>query len=1265
MSINSLSQSFIPYNINGLTEVNSDTSIVNTLQVNSLTPNKVIVSDSNNFLTSASASTTEVNYLLGTTSNIQTQINSKASTSYVDTNFLNKTTTDSQSVAGNIDWNATQSSFQKDYIYQGQRFIGGSTITTSWDTDVIDGPTSVENPLQFKHYQSNKKVIFRSDGKIYSEALNTSKALVSDSNGNIVSSGVDSSKIDYLDNVSSDIQTQLNTLSTNKANITYVDTQNNAQDLVINTKASTTYVDSQDNLRLLKTGDTMTGTLNMGSNKITTTYTPINNEDVITKGFADSTYATSSALANYLPLTGGTLTGNFTVNGGTSTSISDGLSITTNTRATTINFVGSTINGTHVSATIATLPSPPPVYNITYSGGFSGGLSCSFFPTQGLTYRFTFTKIWRQGLPGGVLTLQFLQNVSTITGLVGFPLTSTISITPTSYATATTITGTFTPPQAGALFLSFYSISGGATSFYWDSFTLTDITASVSAPLSLTKSITQPINSSAEFAGGLQVSQYDLGLSAAGFITTGLPTFVNGGTLSGPSGSFYRLTALSGQTDMAMRPSLLSPLVGERYTYVFRGIRSSVPLTLQVIQSTLVNVISTEPLTNNIGTDLQDITGSFISANNTTANAFRFLAGSANPWVEWATFSLFRSDTNVRGLLTVGGNTAMLGNATVAGTVEVQSNLFIKNSTGCLNVANGNDNTAFTLNQLVMGYRLGGNTQYAHAIKTRHNSGVNDNGNAMDFYVWQTTDPVGTVGTKHRMTIGSAGVGIGTTNPDYTLDVNGTGRVRNSFYVGTEGNTSSAIFMGGPAGDATYPECVIECRSLGSGERSEMVLFKGNDSSNGSGPDRIRLRAAEICFDTYSSATTDRTAESIRMIVKENGNVGIGQNPSYKLDVNGDVRSLASFVLNNIGDCRIFNGTADAYNPTSTANNLIIKSWWGIGFQSFDGGVRIGMDTRTGDGYFGRNLSVAGQTYCNDWFRNVGNGGLWNETYGRGIRCSDAEGNSYGNISTHGTGRNGWSGYGLGTRYAFMSNGSDIGSTWGIHDNTYSWLIRGSGFFNREVILGGGSTMCSRNFDRFVVWLSAAEYDYGGGYFFVNASGGFGITSDSRLKENIHPIKGSESITFLKHLQPSSFCMKEAKPFERENADGTKEIVQPDSCSCKQDGFIADNVYEAVVASGASKSVLSHWSGWLEEMKKPEEERELGKDNILGVCDRPILSHTVNVVKVLMEQVNILEQRNIILEQSARHQEKVFNEYKALTDSKIEKLANLLSQLIK
>jgi len=144
--------------------------------------------------------------------------------------------------------------------------------------------------------------------------------------------------------------------------------------------------------------------------------------------------------------------------------------------------------------------------------------------------------------------------------------------------------------------------------------------------------------------------------------------------------------------------------------------------------------------------------------------------------------------------------------------------------------------------------------------------------------------------------------------------------------------------------------------------------------------------------------------------------------------------------------------------------------------------------------------------------------------------------------------------------------------------------------------------------------------------------------------------------------------MKEARPVEVEKADGTKETVHPECCTCEQDGFIADNVWEAVVASGASKSVLNNWSGWLADREKPEEERTLGKDTILGVCDRPILSHTVNVVKALIDRVEVLEARETIWVQHAKEQEDKIKKMEANIEQSragLEKLAGLVAQLIK
>lgn len=547
MSINSLSQSFIPYNINGLTEVNSDTSVVNTLQINSLTPNKAVVSDSNNFLVSASASTTEVNYLLGTTSNIQTQINSKATTSYVDTNFLNKTTISDQTVSGTVNFqkelnlidnrkSSLSSKVIVDANYQslitsanvsvGQYFgtitnvgsIYQSTCTNNttpililfpivegkrynlqietliedasydWTIDIYqsqDDITPYPNfndaildsyifaPSSTLYYPTNASFIATTTGSIVLtvlttnpsgigtvkwkdmtvyemgvslnnislQSLNQNTVAVINDKKQLVSSGISTTKLDYLDNVSSDIQTQLNG-------------------------------------KVSKIGDTMTGTLDMGINKITTTYVPINGEDLINKTYADTTFATTSALANYLPITGGTLTGNFTVESTSTTFLSGGLTVGPAIVGMDSDLVGYT-GSSLASITVSAVGSPPPNYQANYTGSLNGGLQITgFTPIDGRVYTYTFTKIYRLGLPNGLLGLTWYQ------GTTSTPLDSPQFVSPTSYANAITITGTFTANSTSIIFLGVQSSNAVSTTFYFDSFLLTYAEAIVSAALS-------------------------------------------------------------------------------------------------------------------------------------------------------------------------------------------------------------------------------------------------------------------------------------------------------------------------------------------------------------------------------------------------------------------------------------------------------------------------------------------------------------------------------------------------------------------------------------------------------------------------------------------------------------------------------------------------------------------------------------------------------------------------------------------------------------
>jgi Phage Tail Collar Domain len=83
-----------------------------------------------------------------------------------------------------------------------------------------------------------------------------------------------------------------------------------------------------------------------------------------------------------------------------------------------------------------------------------------------------------------------------------------------------------------------------------------------------------------------------------------------------------------------------------------------------------------------------------------------------------------------------------------------------------------------------------------------------------------------------------------------------------------------------------------------------------------------------------------------------------GDTMTGTLTINGNGNGLN---LNGTSNQSIYTTSTDAYNPTGQ-NNLMIQSWWGIGFPSYDNNIRIAMDTRTGNMNLQGSLTSVGGT---------------------------------------------------------------------------------------------------------------------------------------------------------------------------------------------------------------------------------------------------------------------------------------------------------------
>jgi len=168
-----------------------------------------------------------------------------------------------------------------------------------------------------------------------------------------------------------------------------------------------------------------------------------------------------------------------------------------------------------------------------------------------------------------------------------------------------------------------------------------------------------------------------------------------------------------------------------------------------------------------------------------------------------------------------------------------------------------------------------------------------------------------TAGSSSTVTTGSSNIWVYNIQQSMVVKGNVTvgGYVQaTGMSIGTEDDSSTSsksLFFGGSKSDNSYDLTVIENRVYDNEEKSELLIFKGNDNVDPTtgggtyGPDRIRLKGGQIAFDL--NAGYDRIQEDIRAVMHRNaggaGMLGINVTaPTEVIHVDGKIKCTQGFI---------------------------------------------------------------------------------------------------------------------------------------------------------------------------------------------------------------------------------------------------------------------------------------------------------------------------------------------------------------------------------